>query len=145
MTSPINNIDKIILEHLGLNKEDLESIKTKARNKEIKPEEYLRQLIKSDTNVMYLARGFAYNLTQRKLYDPKHDVIELTRIESKLMHFLCINSDSIVSNKEIAQYVWQKEASIFTIRNFIKKIRDKTHRSLIKNMSNHGYSIEERK
>ena len=59
-----------------------------------------------------------------------------------MLAFIISNDKDIVSVEDIKNAVWEgKEMSVFTLRNVVKKIRDKSYYGILKNKSNCGYSI----
>lgn len=93
------------------------------------------------SNVYELDHDFNYCLGTRSLYK-NNEIIPLTKLENKLVNLLVSNNKEFISIDTIKKEVWEgKEMSIFTMRNIIKKIRDKTYFGIIKNKSNYGYSI----
>ena len=102
---------------------------------------YLENLIRRDfdTNIS-LGNGYYYNnLTKKIIY--YSDEIILTSIEISIFELLLENRNEVVKLEEF-QKIWnKKEMSIFTLRNFIKQIRDKTYPNLIKNISSIGYKM----
>lgn len=69
--------------------------------------------------------------------------VELTKIQKKLLALLVRKRGQVVSFQEIHDEVWKgKNMTRFTLRNQVKIIRDKTFKSIIKNHSNIGYTID---
>lgn len=69
--------------------------------------------------------------------------IDLTKIETKFLKLLIENKNNIVTYEILKDNIWKtKDMSIFTMRNFVNKIRNKTYKSIIKNKSGYGYIIE---
>lgn len=92
------------------------------------------------SNVYKLDYGFSYCLGTQILYK-NDEVVSLTKLENKLIALL-INSKEVVTIEKIKNDVWKgKEMTVFTMRNVIKKIRDKTYYEIIKSKSGCGYSI----
>ena len=92
------------------------------------------------SNVYKLDYGFSYCLGTQTLYK-NDEVVSLTKLENKLIALL-INSKEVVTIEKIKNDVWKgKEMTVFTMRNVIKKIRDKTYYEIIKSKSGWGYSI----
>ena len=92
------------------------------------------------SNVYKLDYGFSYCLGTQTLYK-NDEVVPLTKLENKLIALL-INSKEVVTIEKIKNDVWKgKEMTVFTMRNVIKKIRDKTYYEIIKSKSGWGYSI----
>ncbi len=93
------------------------------------------------SNVYKLDHDFSYCLGTQTLYK-NDEVIALTKLENKLITLLITNSKEVVTVEEIKDNVWKgKEMTVFTMRNAIKKIRDKTYYEIIKSKSGWGYSI----
>ncbi len=126
----------------------------KIKIKNFTPDEY-RKLSKKDidemldnnipfkvSSLLQLEHNFSYCLELQRLYKDDEE-IELTNFENKLLYLLVLNQNKFVDIETIKEVVWKgKDMSIFTMRNIIKKIRDKTYFNIIKNKSNHGYSIQ---
>lgn len=92
------------------------------------------------SNVYKLDHEFSYCLGTQTLYK-NDEVVALTKLENKLIALL-INSKEVVTIEKIKNDVWKgKEMTVFTMRNVIKKIRDKTYYEIIKSKSGWGYSI----
>lgn len=88
-----------------------------------------------------LDNNFNYCLGTQTLYKNDEEIL-LTKLEKKLLHLLIIKDGEIVNIDIIKNTVWKgKDMSIYTLRNMIMKIRDKTYPEIIKNKSNCGYSI----
>ncbi|WP_414144442.1 helix-turn-helix domain-containing protein [Arcobacter sp.] len=68
--------------------------------------------------------------------------MKLTRTEKKLISLLAVNVNELVTYEDISSVVWKgKEFSIYSLRNVVKNIREKTDELFIKNSSNRGYII----
>lgn len=117
-------------------------IDKKLKNKKLSIEEYLLGLIKNDFfSVVNFENDFSFNLSTDKLFH-KNDEIELANLEKELFKYLLNNSGSVVSIEEIKEMVWKgKNMSVYTLRNHIKSIREKTYYELITSKSNHGYMM----
>lgn len=93
------------------------------------------------SNVYKLDHDFSYCLGTQTLYK-NDEVVPLTKLENKLLQLVVSKKGETVSIDTIKIEVWKnKDMSIFTLRNMIKKIRDKSYYGILKNKSNHGYSI----
>lgn len=83
-----------------------------------------------------------YDAYRERFYDDNGS-ISFTNFEFKLLKLLLDNSDRIVSYDEIKDSVWkEKKMSIFTMRNVVNKIRNKTYYGIIRNNSSKGYQID---
>lgn len=73
-------------------------------------------------------------------------LIEFTRLEKSFLKLLVSKRGEIIDYDLIKEVVWKgKNMSIFTMRNIVNKIRQKTYYEIIKNHSNRGYIIDEKK
>lgn len=85
--------------------------------------------------------GFYFDMNRELLFQGKK-LIKLTKTERKLVKLLSSNVNVLVTYEDIADEVWKgKNFSIYSLRNVIKHIREKTSDSFIKNSSNRGYVI----
>lgn len=85
--------------------------------------------------------GFSFDVNKELLLQGKK-VIKLTKIEKKLVNLLALNPNVLVTYEDISKIVWKgKEFSIYSLRNVVKHIREKTDETFIKNSSNRGYVI----
>ncbi len=73
--------------------------------------------------------------------DKKNNDTGLTKTQMNIFHTILNNQSTIVDVDTIKKNAWKdKTTSIFTLRNMIKQIRDKTYYGLIKSHSSRGYS-----
>ncbi|MDY3199748.1 MAG: helix-turn-helix domain-containing protein [Arcobacter sp.] len=85
--------------------------------------------------------GYYFDLTREELFQGKK-IIKLTRTEKKLVKLLAENSNSLVTYEEISSIVWKgKVFSIYSLRNVINHLREKTDDTFIRNFSNRGYIL----
>ena len=85
--------------------------------------------------------GFYFDISREILFQGKK-IIKLTKTERKLVNLLALNPNTLVTYEDISSIVWRgKEFSIYSLRNVIKHIREKTDETFIKNSSNKGYVI----
>ena len=85
--------------------------------------------------------GFYFDMNKELLFQGKK-TIKLTKTEKKLINLLALNPNVLVTYEHISSVVWKgKEFSIYSLRNVIKHIREKTDETFIKNSSNKGYVI----
>lgn len=86
-------------------------------------------------------KGFYFDINKEILFQDKK-IIKLTRTERRLVSLLASNVNNLVTYEDIASVVWKgKEFSIYSLRNVVKHIREKTDELFIKNSSNRGYVI----
>lgn len=70
-------------------------------------------------------------------------LIDFTRLEKSFLKLLITQKSEIVDYATIKEVVWKgKEMSIYTMRNIVNKIRQKTYYEIIKNHSNKGYTVD---
>lgn len=83
-----------------------------------------------------------YDSYRERFYD-KSGEISFTKFEYQVLKLLLQNHERVTSYEEIKKIVWKdKKMSIFTMRNIINKIRNKTYYGIIKNISSNGYQID---
>jgi DNA-binding response OmpR family regulator len=115
-------------------------------NKSIDEKQFLTN-IELSFNFLYANKkvqfenGFYFDVNREVLFQGKK-IIKLTKIEKKLINLLALNPNTLVTYEDISRVVWKgKEFSIFSLRNVVKHIREKTDETFIKNSSNKGYVI----
>ena len=70
-------------------------------------------------------------------------VIDFTRLEKSFLKLLIARRNEVTDYDMIKDIVWKgKEMSIYTMRNIVNKIRQKTYYEIIKNHSSKGYTID---
>ncbi|MEA2050712.1 MAG: winged helix-turn-helix domain-containing protein [Campylobacterota bacterium] len=89
-----------------------------------------------------LNEGLYYDAYRERFYN-NDGAISFTKFEFKVLKLLLDNHDQIISYDYIKEQVWkEKKMSIFTMRNVINKIRNKTYYNIIRNNSSKGYQID---
>jgi DNA-binding response OmpR family regulator len=89
-----------------------------------------------------LDKGVYYDAYRERFYNAEGH-ISLTKFEFQVLKLLLDNHNKIISYEEIKEKVWkEKKMSIFTMRNVINKIRNKTYYEIIRNSSSKGYQID---
>lgn len=87
--------------------------------------------------------GFYFDKYREQMFDKHNKVVEFTKLEYGLLTLLINKAEEIVDYDTIHKEVWKdKKMSIFTMRNVINKIRQKTYYEIIINRSNKGYIID---
>lgn len=85
--------------------------------------------------------GYHFDVSREELFQGKK-LIKLTKTEKKLIKLLAENPNTLVSYEDISGFVWKgKVFSIYSLRNVIKHIREKTDETFIQNSSNRGYIL----
>ena len=138
-----NDVKEYILNLVGkdIKEELIKKINTKLGS--VNPvEDYVLDLISKDINSkIYFKNEIYFDYEKQKLFNKDEEII-FTRLEYKLFRFLLNNLNTLVTFEQIKSFVWKNEnVTRFTIRNFIKKIRDKTYRDLVFCKSNCGYIL----
>lgn len=73
-------------------------------------------------------------------------LLDFTKLEKSFLKLLIANKGRVTDYDEIKETVWKgKNMSIFTMRNIVNKIRQKTYYEIIRNYSNKGYVIDDYK
>lgn len=91
---------------------------------------------------MMLGEDVYYDSYRERFYN-KSGEISFTKFEFQVLKLLLENHARITTYDEIKEKVWkEKKMSIFTMRNIINKIRNKTYYDIIKNISSNGYQID---
>jgi DNA-binding response OmpR family regulator len=128
---------------LTLTKQLEDKFTSKLKKDKLTDSEYILKLIENDLDsTIKLGEGFYYHRQSDKLYDKENKEIPLTKIEKGILLTLIANEGDITPVDIIIQKAWKKDnVSIYSFRNVVLKIREKTYYKLIKNHSNLGYSI----
>ena len=128
---------------LELNRETYNKLLKNSASSEMSVDEYIKSILEKElVGTVRLEYDYVYDLKKRVLM--KGDtVIILTDLEKQLIDLLIRNINKFVSSDEIIENLSRsKKMSIFSMRNFIKKIRDKTSKDLITVKSAVGYMIK---
>jgi two-component system, OmpR family, response regulator MprA len=141
------NTPMIVLEDDISNLSTLKDINTYAIFKQNISQKYLLANIEIALNFLYenkkilFENKFYFDINKKTLFQDKK-IIKLTRIEKKLIDLLVSNPNDLISYEDISKIVWKnKKFSMFTLRNTIKHIREKTYETFIQNISKKGYLI----
>lgn len=127
---------------IDLTKEMERFLKSKAREFNLPLEETLKEIISQQVDSRIdLGKGFYYDKVLKKVFDRKNVDVGLTKTQMNIFHTILKSQGTIVDVEVIKKNAWKdKNTSIFTLRNMIKQIRDKTYYGLIKSHSSRGYS-----
>ena len=103
--------------------------------------EYINSITsKIQNRVVKLNECFVFNKTTNSLY--KNDkYVALTKNEIKFITLLLENKDKKLDEVSIKESLWGSEASDERVRTFIKRLREKTSKNLIKNIKGFGYQL----
>lgn len=127
-----------------LKQNDLMALKRFANENE-STNEAVQRLVSELLENIFLADNFKYSIKTNRLYKQEQEIM-MTKKERLLFQYLIqrsiISNDCYTDIELIRNDVWKdKDATIYTIRNKIMSIRDKTSKELIRNKSGHGYRI----
>lgn len=130
-----------ILIDLDIDDDLKNNIEEKLKNKNLLIKDYILELIQKDIEKTIDFNGYSYSFEFNKLlYEDKE--VKFTTIENDLFRYLLNNSNNIMSTDDIHLNIWKdKKMTLFTLRNIIRSIREKTYHKLIKNVSNRGYML----
>jgi DNA-binding response OmpR family regulator len=110
------------------------------------PDELLDYLIKISSkliniNSIKLKNGFIYNFQTKQLY-LNDEIVKLSSREQKFIDILLEKKDDILHEDEMKKLIWEEEdVNKERIRTFVKRVRQKTSKELIKNVPTRGYHI----
>lgn len=87
-----------------------------------------------------LSEGFVFNKTTNSLY--KNDrFVPLSKNEIKFLSLLLEDVNSVIDDNIIKETLWTSDVSDERVRTFIRRIRAKTSKKLIKNVKGFGYRL----
>ena len=105
--------------------------------------EYLKELSKkiNKNKSIKLKDNFVFNFNNLSLY--QNDIlVNLTKRERQFLALLIENKNSYVTTLDIKKTLWKNEiVSDERLRTFIKRLRAKTSKELIENVSSCGYMV----
>jgi len=106
--------------------------------------DYLSTLVPKiqDNKVINLIDNFKFNIKNKKLYQNDTEV-SLTKRESDFFALLANKEDYKENNTTIKNALWDDNpVPNDRLRTFIKRLRDKTNKKLIENISSQGYRLK---
>ena len=93
-------------------------------------------------NIIKLSNGYEYNKTKHIL-SKNGTQIKLTKKELSFISLLVDNIGSFVSHDDLKKIVWNNsKVNDAAVRTFIKRIRTKTDKEFIENISGLGYKLK---
>lgn len=127
---------------IDLTKDMQKFLNSKSKEYKLSVEETLKEILSQQIDSRIdLGKGFYYDKVLKKVFDRKNIDTGLTKTQMNIFNTILKNRDTIVDVDTIKKNAWKdKDTSIFTLRNMIKQIRDKTYYGLIKSHSSRGYS-----
>ena len=109
------------------------------------PDEVIEHINKIAPNLhkqkqVLLKENFIFDNNTMSLYKD-NSLITLTKREKEFLFLLIKNKNTIVSNQDIKEILWDEEVNDERLRTFIKRLRLKTSKSIVENISAQGYLI----
>jgi two-component system, OmpR family, response regulator ArlR len=87
-----------------------------------------------------LKEDFIFDNNSLSLYK-NNTLISLTKREKKLFYLLIKHKNQLVTSQDLKKKLWDSEVNDEVLRTFIKRVRIKTSKDLIENVSGQGYLI----
>ena len=87
-----------------------------------------------------LKEDFIFDNNSLSLYK-NNSLISLTKREKELFYLLIKHKNQLVTTKDLKENLWNDEVNDEALRTFIKRVRIKTSKDLIENVSGQGYLI----
>lgn len=87
-----------------------------------------------------LKEDFIFDNNSLSLYK-NNALISLTKREKELFYLLIKHKNQLVTTKDLKEKLWNSEVNDEVLRTFIKRVRIKTSKELIENISGQGYLI----
>lgn len=86
-------------------------------------------------------QNYVFNTKTKKLYRD-NEIIQLTKRELDFIELLIKQSDNFIDDETIKTTLWsEKNVSDDRVRTFIRRLRQKTSKDLIRNVSGQGYTL----
>ena len=103
--------------------------------------DYIQSItLKLSDRLIKLDDGFVFNKSANSLYK-KDRFVPLTKNEMKFLSLLLDNQDSVIDDTLIKESLWEEDVSDERVRTFIRRLRAKTSKKLIKNIKGVGYKL----
>ncbi|MCT7549169.1 response regulator transcription factor [Aliarcobacter butzleri] len=104
--------------------------------------EYLKNLSKNIKKIKTykLKDNFVFDNNSVCLYKDEI-LINLTKREREFLNILIKNKNSLVKKEDIKTLLWNEDVSDERLRTFIKRLRLKTSKDLVENVSSQGYLV----
>jgi DNA-binding response OmpR family regulator len=87
--------------------------------------------------------GIYFDEYRDQFFKTGGQLVDFTRLEKAFLKLLISKRTEITDYDTIKEVVWKgKDMSIYTMRNIVNKIRQKTYYEIIRNHSTKGYTID---
>ncbi|AXH12271.1 response regulator transcription factor [Halarcobacter bivalviorum] len=151
ITQVAPTLPKIIISDRGSNEDIVTAINNSAYTfltKPLRPEDIrlsvimcLNQTKRGDK--VEFNNGIYFDEYRDQFFKSGGNLIDFTRLEKGFMKLLIAKRGEVVDYDTIKSVVWKgKNMSIYTMRNIVNKIRQKTYYEIVRNHSNKGYTLE---
>ena len=87
-----------------------------------------------------LKENFIFDNNSMNLYK-NDELITLTKREKEFFYLLIKYKNNLVTTEQIKQTLWNEEVNDERVRTFIKRLRLKTSKKIIENVSGQGYLV----
>ncbi len=87
-----------------------------------------------------LPMGYSYNPSKKELF-LNVKFISLTKKEVLFVDILVQSKETYTPNEDLYKYVWDNKTTGTTVRTFVQRLRNKTNKDFIVNVSGLGYKI----
>lgn len=95
---------------------------------------------KLGNKLLKLSEGFIFNKTTNSLYKSDR-YVALSKNEIKFLSLFMDNKNRIIDDISIKEHLWSADVSDERVRTFIRRLRAKTSKKLIKNIKGVGYQL----
>ena len=99
--------------------------------------------------LLYLEGGFYWEHSSSLLYDREGAPLRLTKNETLLLKMFCANPNTVYSNNDILNFVWEFDPgdnySTNKLRTLLSKLKNKISFNLFESIYNVGYKIKTKK
>lgn len=122
---------------------ELEELEAIASRKGLSLAAYVEENVKKDIHYVFLDDGFKVSKKNDCLYDCNNNLVDLAKKEAEVFASLYKKRNEILSINDLRITNWNNDenTSVYSIRNVIRKIRQKTCHGVIRSHSKKGYSI----
>lgn len=125
----LNNFSNISVKNILLKDDNLKNISI-----------YIQIILQKKDKIIF-KNGYSYLLKENRFYF-KNSEVPLTKLEIRLFEYLIKNINRTIDYQELVSNVWDdKNCTIYSIRNVVNKIREKSYYEIISNISKKGYTI----
>lgn len=115
-----------------------------AKGKDLSIGEYIQYILDEKTNKYELLYGYKFDMIEKKLIDSKNNEVVFTKMEQELFNYMFDNKERLVSYKDLIDEIWKEKRqdnALYSLRNLVKSVREKTFPEIVKNFSGRGYKF----